>query len=1072
MPKCPSPSLIVAACALAGFSLLTVQEEGMAASTRETAAAGPARVCRWYGGKQAALSLRFDDSHPTQIENALPLLNEYGCIGTFLVNPGNPGYQQYRSIWEGALLAAGHEMGDHTFNHNGALTDRDAELQIGQAAEVIRRADPARTQLLVFLGGGGTQWMQRKPFDFFMAKYHLLRPRGGGSMSCREDAGWKPSDFVARLEEAIARHEWMQAHFHCIGTGYLLVSVESFRAVMGAVRAHRDALWQTGMNSIAKYQEERDHSIVWAHARSDDEVVLSLVSEVDPDLYRQPLTLELDLPSRATSVVVSDAAGNAVPSRVEAGDGAKVVRFDAAPGDATFVVKAKGLGVSYRRTHGPDLASGPHPYLLFGDADLPALRGKMSQPFAADIWRRIKSNADELTAGSPADWKPRGSDWNVRTLAFVYALTGERKYAERGWLEVQALLGADRWRRPKGEALRTAEAAGTLGMAYDWLYRALSEDQRRQMREVMINDAILPIMGDVEQKVWYTIWPRCNWGGVIFGQVGLAALSVLDDDPRAADWARVCRQKTWHYTQSLGREGGWGESASYGEYIWFRVLLLADALRRTSRGQTNFYDTANLPHLADWFTQVLEPDEQRYVPFSNCGNGTDDGQILLRLAAEYRDGHAQWFGRRMAERRETSDPIAFLWADTALQGAPPADLPTAKVFRDIDWAFLRSRWDDPAATLFVLKGGQKDWDHSHHDTNSFVLYAFGQPLLVDLRYPHEVWGCQTEAHNTVMVNGKEQAGEVHVAGGRDDPMHRGVISDLTESPWYVRMVGDASLAYDPGDVSSFVREVMYLRKADASAPDDYFVLFDDVEATAPSHFDWLLHTYGQVQGDGNRFTITQGPAAVDVTLVSPTALSSGVSEKLLSEIKSEPPLAADTFRQIKVSPTQPAARGLLVSVLAPRSASASPEEVKVAPVQGDNVLGAEVTSARARDLALFAVDAPQIAAAGVEARGRSCFVRQSGGKVTQAVLHGGNRLTVNGTVLFQTAASGTAVLTFSDQGVRCALSLYDADSFSVHVERQPAKVTGGGQERAYKYDPQTQLVEVSGGRLRQVDIAY
>jgi len=1043
----------------------------MAATAREQTSQA-ARICRWYGGKQAALSLRFDDSHPTHIENALPLLNEYGCIGTFLVNPGNPGYQQHRSIWEGALLAAGHEMGDHTFNHNGALTDRDAELQIGKAAEVIRRVDPARTQLLVFLGGGGTQWMQRKPFDFFTAKYNLLRPRGGGSMSCREDVGWKPSDFVARLDQAIAKGEWMQSHFHCVGPGYLPVSVASFREVLEAVRARRGDLWQTGMNSIATYQDERDRSIVWAYARSDDEVALDLVSEVDPDLYRQPLTLELDVPSGATDVVVSDAAGNVIASRVERTAGGEVIRFDAAPMDATFVVKAKGLGSSYRRKCGPDLTAGPHPYLFLGATDLPALRGKMGQPFVGDIWQRIKSSADEMASGSPADWEPRGSDWNVKTLAFAYALTGERRYAERGWLELEALLKSDKWHRTQAEALRTAEAAGTMAIAYDWLYSALTEEQRRQVRDVMIEHAILPIIREAEQKEWYTVWSRCNWGGVIFGQVGLAALSILDDDPRAADWARLCRQKVWHYTQSLGREGGWGESGSYAEYIWYRVLLLSDALRRTSHGQTDLYDTTNLPHLADWFTQLLEPDEQRYIPFSNCGTDTNDGQILLRLAAEYRDGHAQWFGKRMAERREASDPVAFLWADPTLQPAPPADLPTEKVFRDVDWAFLRSRWDDPNATLFALKGGQMDWDHQHHDINSFVLYAYGQPLVVDLRYPHEVWGCETEAHNTIMVNGKEQAGEVHVAGGRGDPMHRGVISDLVQTPWYVRMVGDASLAYDPKDVNSFVREVMYLRKAEASDPDDYFVLFDDVAATAPSRFDWLLHSYGQVQREGNRFTITQGPAAVDVTLASPADLECEISEKLLSEIKSKPSMDVDTLQQIKLHPAQPTARGCFVSVLAPRPASASPDGIRVASVEGENLVGAEITRGDVRDLALFALDAPSIAAAGVEARGRSCFVRQADGKVTRAVLHGGDRLVVNGTVLFQTAASGTAALTFSDQGVHCALGLHDADSFSVRADRQPARVTAGDQERQFKYDPQTRLVEVAGGRMREVDIQY
>ena len=36
------------------------------------------RICRWYGGKKAALSLRFDDSHPTHVTVAIPMLDEYG----------------------------------------------------------------------------------------------------------------------------------------------------------------------------------------------------------------------------------------------------------------------------------------------------------------------------------------------------------------------------------------------------------------------------------------------------------------------------------------------------------------------------------------------------------------------------------------------------------------------------------------------------------------------------------------------------------------------------------------------------------------------------------------------------------------------------------------------------------------------------------------------------------------------------------------------------------------------------------------------------------------------------------
>src|SRR5512140_3604672 len=93
---------IVTALVLATLASCSLWESAMA--SRSAAPSAPARVCRWYGGKRAALSLRFDDSHPTHATVALPLLNELGLVGTFLVCPGNRSYEQYRTVWEGEVL--------------------------------------------------------------------------------------------------------------------------------------------------------------------------------------------------------------------------------------------------------------------------------------------------------------------------------------------------------------------------------------------------------------------------------------------------------------------------------------------------------------------------------------------------------------------------------------------------------------------------------------------------------------------------------------------------------------------------------------------------------------------------------------------------------------------------------------------------------------------------------------------------------------------------------------------------------------------------------------------------------
>jgi peptidoglycan-N-acetylglucosamine deacetylase len=69
---------------------------------------------QWPEDIRMALSLSFDDARPSQLETALPILDEYGVKGTFYAVPAAiendiPGWR--------AAAEAGHEIGNHTVNH-------------------------------------------------------------------------------------------------------------------------------------------------------------------------------------------------------------------------------------------------------------------------------------------------------------------------------------------------------------------------------------------------------------------------------------------------------------------------------------------------------------------------------------------------------------------------------------------------------------------------------------------------------------------------------------------------------------------------------------------------------------------------------------------------------------------------------------------------------------------------------------------------------------------------------------------------------------------------------------------
>jgi peptidoglycan/xylan/chitin deacetylase (PgdA/CDA1 family) len=71
-------------------------------------------VFTWPEGKQIAISLSFDDARASQVDAGTALLDQYGVKGTFYVVPNS--VKQRLEGWK-KVVASGHEIGNHSFNH-------------------------------------------------------------------------------------------------------------------------------------------------------------------------------------------------------------------------------------------------------------------------------------------------------------------------------------------------------------------------------------------------------------------------------------------------------------------------------------------------------------------------------------------------------------------------------------------------------------------------------------------------------------------------------------------------------------------------------------------------------------------------------------------------------------------------------------------------------------------------------------------------------------------------------------------------------------------------------------------
>ena len=196
-----------------------------------------ASVCRWYDGRDAAMSMRFDDSHPTHMSVVVPILRENRLRATFMINPGRSEFQENCAEWETCARSDEHEFANHTMMHRGASTEEEIEREVGQATVYIWRLFPKRSRFVALNRGGGTTWITRKPFSYYLDKYYLFNVTG--SLGMDDVYGQRIAALERHLLNAVKRHGWSKIHYHSIGDG-LATSEDNFRAAMQLLSKRAD----------------------------------------------------------------------------------------------------------------------------------------------------------------------------------------------------------------------------------------------------------------------------------------------------------------------------------------------------------------------------------------------------------------------------------------------------------------------------------------------------------------------------------------------------------------------------------------------------------------------------------------------------------------------------------------------------------------------------------------------------------------------------------------------------------------------------------------------------------------
>ncbi|WP_247235567.1 heparinase II/III family protein [Telluribacter sp. SYSU D00476] len=268
--------------------------------------------------------------------------------------------------------------------------------------------------------------------------------------------------------------------------------------------------------------------------------------------------------------------------------------------------------------------------------------------------------------------------------------------------------------------------------------------------------------------------PVNNWNPWIMSNWISATLMLEKDEDRRAAMIHKSMTDLDRYLNSLGDDGGCDEGPSYwtaaGASVYDCLELLSDATNRT----VNLYDEPLIQNMGGYFYKV-HIDEHYFVNFADADPKLmPDGLLLYRFGKALNDERmvemGQWaLGKYAQSSLAPSRFHRFRFIKNLLTAQHIG--PTKSSYKKVEDAWLSDIQVLTARSsngLFLAThGGHNAESHNHNDVGDFMLYANGEPVIIDAgrgnytartfsNQRYELWFTQSQYHNLPIINGLGQ----------------------------------------------------------------------------------------------------------------------------------------------------------------------------------------------------------------------------------------------------------------------------------------------------------------------------
>ena len=268
-----------------------------------------------------------------------------------------------------------------------------------------------------------------------------------------------------------------------------------------------------------------------------------------------------------------------------------------------------------------------------------------------------------------------------------------------------------------------------------------------------------------------------NWNPWVNQRVLLTALLVENKTEDLVNILHKTARSVDYFINQYPDDGGCDEGPSYWSMAGAALIHYLQLLKSVTNGTVDITDHALIGRMGAYIYK-LHIDRNEFVDFADAHRYTiPDIAAVYTYGTVCRNDTLKQFAAYLAHLSDDFSRLPLHYAGNlnhfinyiAIQSAlatTPAKAPFTQHawLPDLQVLTARSRAGTPAGLFVAAKGGTNGESHNHNDIGNFVIYADGQPAIIDVgvgtytrqtfsKDRYKLFTMQSAWHNLPTING-------------------------------------------------------------------------------------------------------------------------------------------------------------------------------------------------------------------------------------------------------------------------------------------------------------------------------